>query len=87
MLFNEHPAFGVLTLGEAWSTLADELTEFFESPSRDELSDIAFGLGRLAGALLKRKYIRMPYDGLHVTKCNQRMVEYGHFRSRRHLAA
>ncbi|WP_216726058.1 hypothetical protein [Hymenobacter siberiensis] len=85
--FLNHPEFQVLTLSEAYTTLKDEVVEFIESPSRDELSDIAFGIGRLVGALLGRKYVSVPYDGLHVAKCNERMAEYGHFRSRRHLAA
>ena len=80
-----HPEFTVLTVREAVRTLLDEVEEFCEEPSRDEASDIAFGIGRLLGALLGRKYVPVWGDSLHIAKCNARFLDYGHFRSRRHL--
>ena len=85
--FSRHPEFRVLGVKQALHDIADEVVEFVQSPSRDEASDIAFGLGRLLGALCKRKYVGVWGDSLHIAKCNERFVEYGHFRSRRHLAA
>ena len=83
----QHPDFTVLTVREAVSTLLDEVVEFCEEPSRDEASDIAFGVGRLLGAVIGRKYVPVWGDGLHVAKCNARVAEYGHFRSRKHITA
>lgn len=85
--YTDHPAFTVLTVREAVSTLLDEVAEFCEEPSRDEASDIAFGMGRLLGALLGRKYVPVWGDTQHIAKCNARYLDYGHFRSKRHLNA
>ena len=85
VLFSDHPAFTVLTVREAVRTLLDEVTEFCQEPSKNEASDIAFGIGRLLGALLGRKYVPVWGDTQHIAKCNARYLDYGHFRSRRHL--
>lgn len=82
-----HPEFQVLSVRAAVSDILDEVREFIAEPSRDEASDVAFGLGRLIGACLGKKYVRFFGDGLHVAKCNARHADYGHFRSKRALAA
>ena len=87
VLFSNHAEFTVLTIREALTTLMDEVTEFCQEPSKDEASDIAFGIGRLLGALLGRKYVPVWGDTQHIAKCNARFLDYGHFRSKRHLNA
>lgn len=82
-----HPEFRVLSVKSALSDIWDEVKEFIAEPSQDEASDVAFGIGRLLGAFVGKKYVRFIGDGLHVAKCNQRFAEYGHFRSKRALAA
>jgi hypothetical protein len=74
-----------LSPSRALQDILDEAVEFAKGPSRDELSDIAFGVGRLVGAFLRRPYISVPGDKLHVEKITLRMNEYGCVRSRRHL--
>ena len=65
--------------------IRDEWTELKEEPSMDELSDVLYGVGRLLGSLIRMPYVRIPGDGLHVKKINDRMQEYGCIRSKRHL--
>jgi hypothetical protein len=84
LLFINHPDFEVLGVREAFRHIAEEIKEYVDSPSWDEFSDICFGMGRLVGALLNRKYVRFPFDNLHIMKCNHRFMKYGHFRSLRH---
>jgi NTP pyrophosphatase (non-canonical NTP hydrolase) len=67
----------------------DEVVEVFGSRSveelKDEVSDVMFGFGRLAGYMCGRVYVKMWYDERHVRKIEKRMEEYGCVRSRRHL--
>lgn len=79
------PCHGVQNPVEAVRDTLAELVEFIREPSRDELSDIAYGVGRVLGAVVQRPYIRVPGDGLHVAKIEKRMREYGCIRSTRHL--
>jgi hypothetical protein len=65
--------------------VVDEAKEFAKEPSIDELSDIAFGVGRLLGALTCAPYRRVPLAGPHIEKVAARMQEHGCVRSRRHL--
>lgn len=65
--------------------ILDEAVEMLKEPSKDELSDIAYGIGRLIGSLTGRPYVPFPGDALHVRKIEERMREYGCIRSRRHL--
>lgn len=76
----------VLTIEEARKGLVDEVKEFISEPSRDELSDIAYAVNRLIGALLKKRYVKLiPGAGIHVKKIELRMQTYGCIRSERHL--
>lgn len=70
---------------QAVRDIVDEAVELLREPSRDELSDVAYGIGRLLGAVVGRTYVPVPGDGLHVRKIEERMAEYGCIRSRRHL--
>jgi len=74
-----------IALKQAVRDIRDEWTELKEEPSMDELSDVLYGVGRLLGSLIRVPYIRIPGDGLHVKKINDRMQEYGCIRSKRHL--
>ena len=74
-----------LSLHEALKTTWDEVVEFVAEPSKDEASDIVYGLGRVLGALINRPYVRLPGDGIHVRKIQKRMDDYGCIRSKRHL--
>jgi hypothetical protein len=82
-----HKEFTVLTVSEAVNHLIDESKEFYEEPSLDELSDIAFAINRLAGAIVRIKYLPVILflDIPHIIKKLKRIKEYGHFRSRRVL--
>ena len=66
-----------------------ELYELFEIKNfnefKDELSDIAWGIGRIIGGLRKKEYIRIPGDGIHYKKVVDRINEYGCMRSKRFL--
>ena len=66
-----------------------ELYELFEVKSleefKDEVSDIAYGIGRLIAGVFGREYVRIPGDGRHVAKIQARMTEYGCIRSKRFL--
>lgn len=73
------------TVSDAIRDIADEVAEFVAQPSRDELSDICFGIGRLLGSLVGREYVRFMGDGAHVAKINKRMSDYGCIRSRNHF--
>lgn len=76
----------VLTAKESFEGTVDELKEFIEDPSMDELSDIVYCLNRAVGSLFNKSYVRLiPGDKLHVDKINKRMEEYGCIRSPRHL--
>jgi len=70
---------------QALKDLMDEVREFFDEPSRDEASDIAYGIGRLLAGVFGKEYFRIPGDQLHMEKIQQRMREYGCIRSKRHL--
>jgi hypothetical protein len=80
-----HPDFKVLSFKSGCTHLLDEVIEFIQEPSKDELSDCMFAVGRLLGAIIGKKYISMPYDRLHIAKAVSRIDSYGHFRSKRHL--
>ena len=85
--FMEHPEFKVLSVKQALSHLWEEAVEFCQEPSKDEASDLAFGVGRLLGAIFGKKYVSFWGDGRHLAKCQERMNAYGYFRSTRHLNA
>jgi hypothetical protein len=74
---------GVRKGKDAWMDIWDELKEFVEEPSKDEFSDIMFGIGRLVAGFVGKVYVRMPFDGLHVDKINARMAKQGCVRSER----
>ena len=74
-----------VTLRAGTQDIVDECREFLREPSRDELSDICFGVGRLLGTLTGAAYRRVPFAGPHITKIVLRMDEHGCVRSRRHL--
>ena len=75
-----------LTLKESLTGLLDEVKEFIEEPSHDELSDIVYCLNRLARSVSNRPYVAIiPGDSLHVSKIKKRMQQYGCIRSSRHL--
>ncbi len=75
-----------LTVKEAVDGLVDELKEFIEEPSRDEASDIAYCINRLAGAFVKKPHVKIVGgERLHIEKIQERMAEYGCIRSKRHL--
>lgn len=52
---------------------------------KDELSDIAWGVGRIIGGFLNKAYVRVPGDGIHYRKVVERIEEYGCMRSTRFL--
>jgi hypothetical protein len=66
-----------------------EMWELFEVKSvaefKDELSDIAWGVGRIVGGFLKKAYVRIPGDGIHYRKVVDRIEQYGCMRSKRFL--
>lgn len=69
--------------------LRGELYELFEVKNfnefKDELSDIAWGIGRIIGGLRNKEYIRIPGDEIHYNKVVKRINEYGCMRSKRFL--
>lgn len=73
------------TMQEGLTHIRDEALEFIREPSMDEFSDTMYAIGRLVGSIVNKRYVRMPFDSLHVDKMNKRMTEYGCIRSRRHL--
>ena len=52
---------------------------------KDELSDIAWGVGRIIGGFLNKPYVRIPGDKTHYRKAVKRMQEHGCKRSKRFL--
>jgi len=75
-----------MTFKQARQALKDELMEFIQEPSKDEASDIAYCINRLAGSIVGKSYLHIVGGtGLHVEKVQKRMQEYGCIRSRRHL--
>ena len=66
-----------------------ELWELFEVKSfaefKDELSDIAWGFGRILGGFRGKAYVRVPGDGIHYEKVVNRIEDYGCMRSKRFL--
>jgi hypothetical protein len=75
-----------LTIKKGLSALKDEIIEFVEEPSMDELSDVVYCLNRLAGAIVKKTYIKIvPGDKLHIAKIKIRMRTDGCIRSPRHF--
>jgi hypothetical protein len=69
----------------AMRDILDEMKEFVQEPSKDEMSDVLWGVGRLIGGILGRSYVRIPGDADHYKKVVVRMDAYGCVRSRRHL--
>lgn len=51
----------------------------------DETSDVSFALGRLAGGVVKLRFVPVPYANRHIRKITARMDEHGCVRSRAHL--
>lgn len=75
-----------MTIKEAIDALKDELKEFISEPSKDEASDIAYCINRLAGSLVGKPYKHIVGGtSLHVEKVQKRMQKYGCIRSQRHL--
>ena len=66
-----------------------EIYELFEVKSfeefKDELSDIAWGFGRIIAGLRGKAYVRIPGDGIHYNKVVDRIKDYGCMRSKRFL--
>lgn len=78
--------FKVQNVGDAWADVIDEIKEFIDEPSKDEGSDIAYGINRMVGGMFNKEYVRiLPFDKLHIAKMNTRMEDYGCIRSKRHL--
>ena len=77
---------GPLSVSRAVRDVLDELAEFVKAPSKDELSDICFGVGRLLGAFTGKPYRTFPGAELHIEKITRRMIEHGCVRSARHLS-
>lgn len=67
--------------GEIWELIEVKNWEEF----KDELSDIAWGFGRILGGLRNKAYVRVPGDRIHYEKVIARMNEYGCMRSKRFL--
>lgn len=76
----------VLSIKDGVKGLLDEVIEFIEEPSLDELSDISYSINRIAGTFIGKPYMKVvPGDGLHVMKIRKRMNSHGCIRSQRHL--
>lgn len=71
--------------GAALRDVRDELVELVREPSRDEASDVLFGVGRFLGAMLRRQYVPLWGAGAHIEKIAGRMTAHGCVRSGRHL--
>lgn len=72
-------------MGEIWAELY-ELIHCKNWPDfLDEVSDIAFGVGRLLGGWKGLEYVHVPGDKRHIQKIKRRFHEYGCIRSKRHL--
>lgn len=78
-----------LGTGQALRDIRDEAWELTKArnleDARDEISDVMYGIGRLLGSFLKKPYVRVLGDGLHISKIEKRMQEYGCIRSKRWL--
>jgi hypothetical protein len=78
-----------VSLRQGFGDLIDEAGEIAQTRNKadfmDELSDVSYALGRLLGAVLNREYVKMPLDGRHITKIEERMGLYGCIRSERWL--
>lgn len=75
-----------LSIKKGLSAFKDEVIEFIEEPSMDELSDVVYTINRIAGALFNKTYIKvLPGDAMHIAKINIRMRTYGCIRSPRHF--
>lgn len=75
-----------LSIREGLVHLWDELKEFIAEPSKDEFSDICYGVNRLIGGLFKKEYLRLvPGDKMHIDKIDHRMQTHGCIRSERHM--
>jgi hypothetical protein len=79
----------IVTFKQGAHDLASEAYEIVQAKSKseflDELSDIFYALGRLAGSAVRRPYVSMPFDARHVKKIGERVKEYSRIRSRRNL--
>lgn len=85
-MFEVCKCHNTLSVKEALGGLFDEVKEFLEEPSKDEASDIAYCVNRLAGALVNRPYVKIiGGTKIHIDKTQKRMQEYGCIRSQRHL--
>lgn len=69
---------------EMWPYLVDEVKEFIDEPSMDELSDVVWSLGRLLGGFVGILYIPLPGMGRHIRKMDERMSKWGCIRSENH---
>ncbi len=76
--------YKVLSIKEAFNHLIDEIKEFINSPSLDELSDISFSINRLLGSLINKEYVNLLNATKHINKINQRMIDNKCIRSNNH---
>lgn len=75
-----------LPIKTALRYLKEEIVEFVQKPSMDELGDVIRVTNRLAGAVFKRKELTLiPYPKVHLDKVNSRMRKNGCIRSEAHL--
>lgn len=75
-----------LPLKTALRYVREEVTEFIQDPSMDELGDVIRVVNRLAGSLCNRAELTIiPNLKSNVAKVNKRMTETGCVRSHRHL--
>lgn len=85
-MFKTCKCHNTMTIKEAIDALKDELKEFISEPSKDEASDIAYCINRLAGSIVGKPYKHVVGGTrLHTEKIQKRMQKYGCIRSRRHL--
>jgi hypothetical protein len=76
--------YKVLSTRKAFHHLINEIKEFIDSPSLDELSDISFSINRLLGSLVNKKYVNLLNANRHINKINQRMIDNKCIRSNNH---
>lgn len=75
-----------LPLKTALRYVREEVTEFVQEPSMDELGDVIRVINRLAGSICNRAEVTIiPNLKRNMEKVNDRMSRYGCVRSPRHL--
>lgn len=82
---NRCPCWEPLSIRQAATAVIDEMKEFCDNPTLDELDDVKVCMNRLIGSFFKKPMVKLFNTPLYDRKVKVRMHDHDCIRSKRHL--